>query len=82
MQKYCKNYGGTYCCFSDQLCVFWTYIISTEEQDNLSQKITDILHDSNYKLQHMYLISTCLLSINSRLNPVPVLRSDNISNAT
>jgi hypothetical protein len=49
---------------------FCTYIICTEEQEISSEKISDILHDSNYKFQYTYLISTCFLSINSCLNPV------------
>jgi len=48
---------------------FWTDIICTEEKDNLSEKIAAILDHSNYKLKYIYLISNCLLSINSCLNP-------------
>jgi hypothetical protein len=50
--------------------VLWTYINYTEEAELVLTKITDILHQSNYKLRYMYLISTCFLFINPCLNPV------------
>ena len=49
--------------------VLWTYIICTEEESNFYKNFHIILQ-SKYKLRYMYLISTCLLSINSCLNPV------------
>ena len=51
---------------------FWTYIICTEELPHNYDRITNILRDSNYKLQYPYLISTCFLLINSCLSPVAV----------
>jgi hypothetical protein len=49
---------------------FWTYIIWTIEVRISSEKITEFLIYSNYKLQYMYQISACFLLINSCLNPV------------
>jgi len=49
--------------------VFWTYFISTQE-NTIAFDSTDILGYSNYELQYTYLISTCILLINSCLNPV------------
>jgi len=49
--------------------VFWTYFIYNEIT-TLFSKITNILDQSNYKLQYTYQISTCFLLINSCLNPV------------
>jgi len=50
--------------------VFWIYIIWTEDDKVFVLKFTDILDYWNYKLRYTYLISTCLLLINSCLNPV------------
>jgi hypothetical protein len=50
--------------------VFWIYIIWTEDEKVFVLKFTDILDYWNYKLRYTYLISTCLLLINSCLNPV------------
>ena len=60
--------------------VFWTYYICSQVQISSSDfnhifyfpspNIRNILNDSNYEFQYMYLISTCFLSINSCLNPV------------
>jgi hypothetical protein len=49
---------------------FWIYIIYTDEGDIYYKRITDIILASINKLHHPYLISTCLLLINSCLNPV------------
>jgi len=59
----------------------WTHIITTEKQKNSDLKIIEIIphknyklgksiSSKNYKLEYSYLISTCLLLINSCLNPV------------
>jgi hypothetical protein len=50
--------------------VLWTYIICTEEESNLFDKNSHIILYSKYKSEYNYLISKCLLSINSCLNPV------------
>jgi hypothetical protein len=50
--------------------VFWIYIIWTEDEKVFVLKFSDILDYWNYKLRYTYLISTCLLLINSCLNPV------------
>jgi hypothetical protein len=50
--------------------VFWIYIIWTEDEKVFVLKFTDILDYWNYKLRFTYLISTCLLLINSCLNPI------------
>jgi hypothetical protein len=47
--------------------VFWTYIIYSEDQ---IPDVGEIISNKDYKLQYTYLISTCLLLINSCLNPV------------
>ena len=49
---------------------FWTYVICTRQVKIFSEKITDIHIYSDYKLRYTYQISTCLLLINSCLNPV------------
>jgi len=60
--------------------VFWTYFICSHEYpflpsfknvpNILFSKIEYGLYSSDYKTRYTYLISTCLLSINSCLNPV------------
>jgi hypothetical protein len=51
----------------------WLYSIVTIEDDIFTDKVTYILFHSNYKLH--YLIPTCLLLINSCLNPVALFCS-------
>jgi hypothetical protein len=61
----------------------WTHIITTEKQDTSELKVIQIVPQKNYKLgklmsissndykiEYSYLISTCLLLLNSCLNPV------------
>jgi len=60
--------------------VFWTYFISSHdytfstsfknEYNILYSKIEYRLYSSDYKIGYTYLISTCLVSIHSCLNPV------------
>jgi len=49
---------------------FWTYVICTWQGRIFSEKFTEFLIYSDYKLRYTYQISTCLLLINSCLNPV------------
>jgi len=49
---------------------FWTYVICTSQLRIFSGKITEFLIYWDYKLRYTYQISTCLLLINSCLNPV------------
>jgi len=49
---------------------FWTYVNYTRQVGIFSEKITNYLIYSDYKLRYTYQISTFLLLINSSLNPV------------
>jgi Leucine-rich repeat (LRR) protein len=46
---------------------FWTYFVYTTRPYEAANKI---VFEEEYKLEYMYLVSSCLLSINSCLNPV------------
>jgi hypothetical protein len=59
----------------------WTHIITTEKQEIFYLKLIEIIPDKNYKLgkiisskdyklEYSYLVSTCLLLINSCVNPI------------
>jgi hypothetical protein len=51
---------------------FWTYFVYTTNPYKAASKI---VFEEQYKLQYMYLVSSCLLSINSCLNPVALFCS-------
>jgi len=67
------NTRKKYCCFPGQLVpyhAFRTYNISTVKLKLSEPKINKPIPSEDYDLQYMHLDSTCLLSINSCLNPV------------
>jgi hypothetical protein len=49
---------------------FWVYTSYTAEEDIYYERITDVMVDSVYKFQYLYLISTSFLFLNPCLNPV------------
>jgi len=49
---------------------FWTYNISTVKRNLSEPNINKPIPPEDYDLQYMHLVSTCLLLINSCLNPV------------
>jgi hypothetical protein len=49
---------------------FWMYTSYVDEGDIYYERNTDVMVDSVYKFQYLYLISTCFLFINPCLNPV------------
>jgi hypothetical protein len=78
--------GLTFVCLISYLPyhALWTNVITTEKQKISDLKITEInpyknyklgkiISSKNYKLHYSYLVSTCLLLINSCLNPVAQL---------